>query len=91
VLKASAAYSQVMDVKGALWANDRFEPPMSRVDQSLKDFTLMLKVGERVGMQLPFAALYVELLEDCVARGESAMDNAIIINAIRRRARSNLQ
>jgi 3-hydroxyisobutyrate dehydrogenase-like beta-hydroxyacid dehydrogenase len=86
VAKGSAAYSQVMDVKGELWANDRFEPPMSRVDQSLKDFLLMLEMGKRVGMELPFAALYAELMGDCVAHDEAALDNAIIINAIRRRA-----
>jgi 3-hydroxyisobutyrate dehydrogenase-like beta-hydroxyacid dehydrogenase len=84
VAKGSAAYSQVMDVKGALWAEDRFEPPMSRVDQSLKDFSLMRELGERVGQPLPFAGLYAELMRDCVASGEAAMDNAILINAIRR-------
>ena len=86
VAKGSAAYSQVMDVKGPLWVDDRFEPPMSRVDQSLKDFTLMLEMGSRAGMRLPLAALYADLMADCVAHGEAAMDNAIIINAIRRRA-----
>lgn len=89
VAKGSAAYSQVMDIKGAMWANDRFEPPMSRVDQSLKDFNLMLEMGARVGMQLPLASLYAELMNDCVAHGEATQDNAIIINAIRRRAKSN--
>jgi 3-hydroxyisobutyrate dehydrogenase-like beta-hydroxyacid dehydrogenase len=74
-----------MDVKGDLWANDRFEPPMSRVDQSLKDFTLMLEMAKQVGMQLPLASLYADLMRDCVAHGEAAMDNAIIVNAIRRR------
>jgi 3-hydroxyisobutyrate dehydrogenase-like beta-hydroxyacid dehydrogenase len=87
VAKGSAAYSQVMDVKGALWANDRFEPPMSRVDQSLKDFKLMLEMGSRLGQHLPLAALYADLMADCVAHGEAAMDNAIIVNAIRRRAK----
>jgi putative dehydrogenase len=86
VAKGSAAYSQVMDVKGTLWALDRFQPPMSRVDQSLKDFKLMLEMAKRAGMQLPLASLYAELLSDCVAHDEAALDNAIIINAIRRRA-----
>ena len=85
VAKGSAAYSQVMDVKGPLWAQDRFEPPMSRVDQSLKDFTLMREIAQRVGQTLPFANLYAELMRDCVAHGEADKDNAILINAIRRR------
>jgi len=85
VAKGSAAHSQVMDVKGGFWAADRFEPPMSRVDQSLKDFRLMLEMAERAGMRLPFASLYADLMGDCMAHGEAAMDNAIIVNAIRRR------
>lgn len=89
VAKGSAAYSQVMDVKGEMWAADQFEPPMSRVDQSLKDFKLMLEMGARVGAGLPFAALYADLLADCVAHEESGRDNAIIINAIRRRGSTN--
>jgi L-threonate 2-dehydrogenase len=74
-----------MDVKGELWARDRFAPPMSRVDQSLKDFTLMREISARAGQSLPFAELYAELMHDCIAHGEAAQDNAIIINAIRRR------
>ena len=85
VAKGSAAYSQVMDVKGGLWAEDRFEPPMSRVDQSLKDFALMQEMGRRAGQPLPFAALYAELMRDCVAHGEAALDNAAIIRALRRK------
>lgn len=85
VAKGSAAYSQVMDVKGALWAQDRFEPPLSRVDQSCKDFRLMYELGRRVGQDLPFASLYATLMQDCIDHGEAARDNAIIINAIRRR------
>jgi 3-hydroxyisobutyrate dehydrogenase-like beta-hydroxyacid dehydrogenase len=84
VAKGSAAYSQVMDVKGPLWAEDRFSPPMSRVDQSLKDFMLMREIAGRVGQPLPFASLYAELMRDCVAHGEAELDNAILINAIRR-------
>ena len=84
VAKGSAAYSQVMDVKGPLWAQDRFSPPMSRVDQSLKDFLLMREIAGRVGQPLPFASLYVDLMRDCVAHGEAELDNAILINAIRR-------
>jgi 3-hydroxyisobutyrate dehydrogenase-like beta-hydroxyacid dehydrogenase len=85
VAKGSAAYSQVMDVKGPLWAQDRFEPPLSRVDQSLKDFRLMCEMGRRVGQDLPFASLYAALMQDCIDHGEAARDNAILINAIRRR------
>jgi 3-hydroxyisobutyrate dehydrogenase-like beta-hydroxyacid dehydrogenase len=85
VAKGSAAYSQVMDVKGALWAEDRFQPPLSRVDQSFKDFSLICELGRRAGQPLPFASLYAGLMQDCIDHGEAAQDNAILINAIRRR------
>ena len=85
VLRESAAYSAVMDTKGKLMVSGKFDTPQSRVDQSLKDFRLLQDYGWRRGQQLPFAGLYVDMLEDCVARGEAQWDNAAIIEAIRRR------
>ncbi|HTP96283.1 MAG TPA: NAD(P)-dependent oxidoreductase [Burkholderiales bacterium] len=86
VARGSAAYSQVMDVKGELMARRQFHSPQSRVAQSLKDFRLMLEQGGAAGQELPFASVYAALLEDCVRRGEAEWDNAAIIEAIRRRA-----
>lgn len=85
VARRSAAYSQVMDVKGPLMVRGEFARPQSRVDQSLKDFRLMLAQARAAGQELPFAALYAGLLEDCVRRGEGGLDNAAILEAIRRR------
>ncbi|VTU16205.1 2-hydroxy-3-oxopropionate reductase [Variovorax sp. PBL-H6] len=84
VLKGSAAYSQVMDVKGPLMLHRRFEPPQSRVDQSHKDFSLIVGLGEQVGLGLPFARRYRALMAECIDRGEAHLDNAIIIGAIER-------
>jgi 3-hydroxyisobutyrate dehydrogenase-like beta-hydroxyacid dehydrogenase len=84
VARGSAAYSQVMDVKGSMMARREFSNPQSRVDQSLKDFKLMLAQAQAAGQPLPFAKLYAELLEDCVRRGEGEWDNAAILEAIRR-------
>jgi 3-hydroxyisobutyrate dehydrogenase-like beta-hydroxyacid dehydrogenase len=85
VLKGSAAYSQVMDVKGALMARREFRGPQSRVDQSLKDFRLMLDQARAHGQELPFAVVYARMLEDCMAHGEGEWDNAAILEAIARR------
>lgn len=87
VAKGSAAYSQVMDIKGAMFARREYAKPQSRVDQSLKDFKLMLAQAGAAGQQLPFAQVYVELLEDCMKRGEAEWDNAAILEAIRRRGK----
>jgi putative dehydrogenase len=85
VARGSAAYSQVMDVKGELMARREFQNPQSRVDQSLKDFNLMLELARATGQDLPFAAVYARMLEDCVAHGEAEWDNAAIAEAIARR------
>jgi 3-hydroxyisobutyrate dehydrogenase-like beta-hydroxyacid dehydrogenase len=55
------------------------------VDQSRKDFKLMLAQARAAGQALPFASVYVELLEECMGRGEGEWDNSVIIEAIRRR------
>ena len=88
VLKGSAAYSQVMDVKGAIMAKREFRNPQSRVDQSLKDFKLMLDQARTCGQGLPFAAVYARMLEDCIAHGEGGWDNGAILEAIARRSNS---
>ena len=88
VARGSAAYSQVMDVKGAIFASREYRPPQSRVDQSLKDFKLMLQLGAARGQALPFAAVYARMLEDCVAHGEAEWDNAAIAEAIERQRTS---
>jgi L-threonate 2-dehydrogenase len=84
VARGSAAYSQVMDVKGSLMARREYEPPQSRVDQSLKDFRLMLEQARARGQALPFARAYARMLEDCVQHGEAQWDNAAIAEAIGR-------
>ena len=85
VARGSAAYSQVMDVKGELMARREYRNPQSRVDQSLKDFRLMLEQARASGQDLPFASVYARMLEDCVAHGEALFDNAAIAEAIGRR------
>jgi len=85
VLRNSAAYSQVMDTKGPLMARREFLTPVSRVDQSYKDFSLMLDYSATLDQQLPFAQVYAELLHDCIEQGEAQWDNAAILAAIARR------
>ena len=85
VARGSAAYSQVMDVKGPLMAQRQFRNPQSRVDQSLKDFKLMLDQAHAAHQELPFASVYVGLLEDCMRNGEGTWDNSAILQAIERR------
>jgi L-threonate 2-dehydrogenase len=85
VARGSAAHSQVMDIKGGLMAQRQYRNPQSRVDQSLKDFRLVLEQAHAAGQGLPFAAVYVRMLEDCMAHGEGEWDSAALAEAIARR------
>jgi len=88
VARGSAAYSQAMDVKGELMAKRTYDRPQSRIDQSLKDFLLMLEQARARGQELPFATVYAQMMEDCIAHGEAGWDNAAIAEAIARRTLS---
>lgn len=87
VARGSAAYSQVMDIKGGLMARREYRTPQSRVDQSLKDFLLMLEQARQAGQDLPFASVYAQMLDDCMQHGEGEWDNVAIAEAIGRRHR----
>lgn len=84
VLRQSAASSQVMGIKGPLMAKREYTKIQSRVDQSLKDFRLMVEQARAKGQALPFASLYAQMMEDCLAHGEGGWDNAAVLEAIRR-------
>lgn len=85
VARGSAAYSAVMDIKGPLMASREYSNVQSRVDQSLKDFKLMIEQARAKGQELPFASVYARMMEDCIAHDEALWDNAAILEAIARR------
>jgi 3-hydroxyisobutyrate dehydrogenase-like beta-hydroxyacid dehydrogenase len=84
VARESAAYSQVMDVKGGKMVKGEFSP-QGYLAQSLKDFTLMGAQARQLGQRLPLAETYAALMQGCVASGEGNLDNSAVINEIRRR------
>jgi len=84
VARESAAYSQIMDVKGRKMVEGDFAPH-GKITQTLKDFSLMLEQAARLGQQLPLAQTYADLIKGCVAHGEGELDNSIVIQEIRRR------
>lgn len=84
VARQSAAYSQVMDIKGVKMVQGDFAPH-GYLAQSLKDFSLMAEQAQRIGQRLPLAETYTELMKGCVAHGEGDWDNSAVIQEIRRR------
>jgi 3-hydroxyisobutyrate dehydrogenase-like beta-hydroxyacid dehydrogenase len=87
VARSSAAYSQVMDVKGAKMIHGEFAAE-GRITQHLKDVHLMLEQAERIKQQLPMLEVHADVLEACVRQGEADLDNSAVIKEIRRRTRS---
>src|SRR5258707_4612792 len=86
VARSSAAYSQVMDIKGAKMIRGEFAAE-GRVSQHLKDVHLMLEQAERVKQQLPLLEIHADVLEAYVRHGEADLDISAVIEVIRRRTR----
>jgi 3-hydroxyisobutyrate dehydrogenase-like beta-hydroxyacid dehydrogenase len=84
VARDSAAYSQVMDIKGGKMVSGDFAPH-GFVAQSLKDFALMAAEAKRLKQCLPLAETYTGLMQGCIAAGEGELDNSAVIKEIRRR------
>jgi len=84
VARQSAAYSQVMDIKGPKMVSGDYTP-QGFIHQSLKDFRLILAQGASRGQDLPLAALNADVLAACISQGEGERDNAAVIEEMRRR------
>ena len=85
VARDSAAYSQIMDIKGKKMIDGDFTPH-GKISQTLKDFSLMLELAQRLQQQLPLATTYTGIVEGCMKQGEAELDNAAVIREIRRRS-----
>ena len=84
VARESAAYSQIMDVKGDKMVAADFSPH-GRIAQTLKDILLTLEQAGRRGQQLPLGEVYADLVKGCAAHGEADWDNSAVIQELRRR------
>ncbi|MDH4241640.1 MAG: NAD(P)-dependent oxidoreductase, partial [Phycisphaerae bacterium] len=87
MLKATPAYSAVMDTKGKKMLNDDFTAE-SRIRQHHKDVSLILKYAEKAGQELPLSRVHLDALEKAIEAGDGDLDNAAIIREIKRRKRN---
>jgi 2-hydroxy-3-oxopropionate reductase len=85
IARDSAAYSQVMDVKGEKMVRADYAP-QGKIGQNLKDVRIMLDEAARLGQGLPLAHVLADLLQACVDHGEGERDNCAVIEEIRRRS-----
>ena len=80
VLRNSAAYSRVMDIKGERMISRDFEPE-SRITQHAKDVGLILELAREVGARTPLEEAHAGMLEEALQAGWGELDNAAIIKA----------
>jgi 3-hydroxyisobutyrate dehydrogenase-like beta-hydroxyacid dehydrogenase len=80
VLKATPAYSSVMDTKGAKMISRDFSP-QARLAQHLKDVQLIRDLAARHGATTPLSELHEAILEKAVDLGYGDADNSAVIAA----------
>jgi 3-hydroxyisobutyrate dehydrogenase-like beta-hydroxyacid dehydrogenase len=88
ILRASMAYSRIMDVKGEKMLRGDFKP-QARLSQHLKDVRLMLAAAETAHTRLPLSETHRKILSAAEAAGLGQLDNSAIIRVIGARSASS--
>ncbi|MFH1718101.1 MAG: NAD(P)-dependent oxidoreductase [Planctomycetota bacterium] len=84
LLKATPAYSAIMDAKGEKMLKGDFIA-QARVRQHHKDVLLILKYAQKAGQELPLSLAHLDVLEKAVEAGDGDLDNSAVIREIKRR------
>ena len=77
------ARSGAAEAKGQMMVDGDFTP-QSRIRQHLKDVELMIESAHHNGQKLPLSETHAALMRSAIAAGDGDLDNAAIINQIRR-------
>jgi 3-hydroxyisobutyrate dehydrogenase-like beta-hydroxyacid dehydrogenase len=85
ILKDSAAASKMVDVRGPLMVEHRFEPQM-KLDLFLKDFRLMLDEAQHLGVALPLTSMTQQICTAAAAAGRGGEDLAALVTILERMA-----
>lgn len=80
VLRASPAFSRVMETKGSKMISGDFEP-VARLRQHWKDVRLIQEQAAKAGQGVPFSDLHATLLATLDAQGFGDLDNSAIFKA----------
>jgi 3-hydroxyisobutyrate dehydrogenase-like beta-hydroxyacid dehydrogenase len=81
LLRDSAAASRMLDIRGPLMVDHRFDPQM-KVELFVKDFKLMLEEGVRLGVPLPLTSLAQQLCLATTAAGHGGEDLAALVTTL---------
>ena len=80
----NAAYSVVMDGKGQRMLTGDYSPA-GRLAQHRKDVATILEYGDKLDQELPLSRKHLEILDAAILAGDGDLDNAAVIEEIRRR------
>ena len=78
VLRGSAAYSRVMDIKGNKMLTSDFSV-QAKLSQHLKDVRIILSLAATSGLELPLSQTHRNLLEQAESVGCGELDNSSVI------------
>ena len=78
ILRHGAAASKILDVRGPLMVEGRFDPLM-KVDLFLKDIRLMLEAGQELHVPLPLTGMMQQFYTAALAAGQAKDDLSGII------------
>jgi len=84
LLKATPAYSAIMDTKGEKMLKGDFTT-QARIRQHHKDVSLILKYAEQAGQELPLSKVHLDILQKAIEAGDADLDNSAVIKELRRR------
>jgi 3-hydroxyisobutyrate dehydrogenase-like beta-hydroxyacid dehydrogenase len=79
ILKASAAYSEVMETQGQVMLARDFSRPVARLAQHAKDVGLILELAAEKGARVPLSRLHDALLQEAIAAHWGALDNSAVV------------
>ena len=77
------ARSGAAEAKGQMMVDGNFTP-QSRIRQHLKDVGLMIDAAGATGQKLPLSEAHAALMRSAIAAGDGDLDNAAIIQQIKR-------
>ena len=88
ILEAGAGGSRMLEVRGPLMAERRFEPHM-KVDLFLKDIRLMIEAAQRLHVPLPLGSAMQQLFTAASADGQAKEDLASVLKVYERMSGSS--
>ncbi len=85
ILGQGAAASKMLEVRGPLMAQGRFDPLM-KIDLFLKDIRLILEAGQSLRVPLPLASAMQQLYTAACAAGQAKDDRSGVVRVYEARA-----